>query len=149
MLVQNHVGDQVGLAELAGPVEVHTRTRLGDPEARAVLGDEALERLDAQGPHPVVVDDHPQVGIVCRQGESRGNPGPAAVRALGELEVVVAGLDRVPVELGLDLGAVGCDEIVATAFPLAFDVGPVHRFGECALVARLVIDEIADAGHAK
>ena len=64
MLVQNHVGDQVGLAELAGPVEVHTRARLGDPQARAVLGDEALERLDAQGPHPVVVDDHPQVGLV-------------------------------------------------------------------------------------
>ena len=65
MLVQNLVGDQVGLAELSGPVEVHTRTGLGDPEARAVFGDEALERLDTQGPHPVVVDDHPKVGIVC------------------------------------------------------------------------------------
>jgi len=43
MLVQNLVWDQVGLAELAGPVEVHTRARLGDLEARAVLGDEALE----------------------------------------------------------------------------------------------------------
>ena len=64
MLVQNLVGYQVGLAELSGPVEVHSRARLGDPEARAVLGDEALERLDAQGPHPVVVDDHPQVGLV-------------------------------------------------------------------------------------
>ena len=46
MLVQNLVGDQVGLAELSGPVEVHSCARLGDPEARAVLGDEALERLD-------------------------------------------------------------------------------------------------------
>ena len=34
---------------------------------------------------------------------------------------------------------------MATALLLTFDVGPVHRLGEGALVARLVIDEIADA----
>jgi hypothetical protein len=62
---------------------------------------------------------------------------------LGELEVVVTGFDRVPVELCLYLRAVRGDVVVTGALGLPLDEVPIHCFGKFTLVAVLLADEIA------
>lgn len=60
---------------------------------------------------------------------------------------MVAGLDRVPVELGLYLRAVRGDVVVAGTLGLTLYEVPVHRFGERSLVAILLSDEVSNATH--
>ena len=55
---------------------------------------------------PVLVDDDPVIRFVCRESKARWHPGRFVVIGLGELKVVIAGFDGVPVEFGLDLGGV-------------------------------------------
>ena len=108
--------------------------------------DEGAQLGNLKHAQPIVVDDNPIVGLFGRQGESRWNPSLSIVRGLSELEVVVARLDGVPVELGFDLGAVGCGEVVATAFLLVINVLPMHSFSKLNLIFRFIINETLN-GH--